>query len=113
MRKMSSKSHRTPSAPITASSSSHITFQPFPFLIPLHIETPLIESGSINHKVSQSIWLKMESAQASVSFKTGGIDYACEEYLKRRAKHFIASFTRANLLCSHVPSIRRTAKLLA
>ncbi|WP_219906705.1 hypothetical protein, partial [Nitrosospira multiformis] len=32
----------------------------------------------------QLIWLKME---------TRGIGYACEEYLKRRAKCFIASFT--------------------
>ncbi|HET7062060.1 MAG TPA: pyridoxal-phosphate dependent enzyme, partial [Nitrosospira sp.] len=45
--------------------------------MPLHIETPLIESPSISHKVGQSIWLKMESAQPSGSFKTRGIGYAC------------------------------------
>jgi L-serine/L-threonine ammonia-lyase len=59
--------------------------------MPLHIETPLIESRSISHKVGQSIWLKMESAQPSGSFKARGIGYACEEYLKRGAKRFIAS----------------------
>ncbi|HET7061016.1 MAG TPA: pyridoxal-phosphate dependent enzyme, partial [Nitrosospira sp.] len=59
--------------------------------MPLHIETPLIESPSISHKVGQSIWLKMESAQPSGSFKARGIGYACEEYLKRGAKRFIAS----------------------
>lgn len=59
--------------------------------MPLHIETPLIESRSISHKVGQTIWLKMESAQPSGSFKTRGIGYACEEYLKRGAKRFIAS----------------------
>lgn len=59
--------------------------------MPLHIETPLIESHLISHKVGQSIWLKMESAQPSGSFKTRGIGYACEEYLKRGAKRFIAS----------------------
>jgi len=59
--------------------------------MPLHIETPLIESRSISHKVGQSVWLKMESAQPSGSFKARGIGYACEEYLKRGAKRFIAS----------------------
>jgi L-serine/L-threonine ammonia-lyase len=33
----------------------------------------------------------MESAQPSGSFKARGIGYACEEYLKRGAKRFIAS----------------------
>src|SRR6187551_180856 len=59
--------------------------------MPLHIETPLIESHLISRRVGQSIWLKMESAQPSGSFKTRGIGYACEEYLKRGAKRFIAS----------------------
>ena len=59
--------------------------------MPLHIETPLIKSDLISHKVGQSIWLKMESAQPSGSFKARGIGYACEEYLKRGAKRFIAS----------------------
>jgi L-serine/L-threonine ammonia-lyase len=59
--------------------------------MPLYIETPLIESHSISRKVGQSIWLKMESAQPSGSFKTRGIGYACEEYFKRGAKRFIAS----------------------
>lgn len=59
--------------------------------MPLYIETPLIESHSISRKVGQTIWLKMESAQPSGSFKTRGIGYACEEYFKRGAKRFIAS----------------------
>lgn len=57
----------------------------------LHIETPLIESRSISRRVGQSIWLKMEPSQPSGSFKTRGIGYACEEYLRRGAKRFIAS----------------------
>ena len=57
----------------------------------LNIETPLIEYHLISQKVGQSIWLKMESSQPSGSFKTRGIGYACEEYLKRGAKRFIAS----------------------
>lgn len=59
--------------------------------MPLHIETPLIESHVISHRVGQSIWLKMESAQPAGSFKIRGIGHACEEYLKRGAKRFIAS----------------------
>lgn len=59
--------------------------------MPLHIETPLIKSLPISRKTGQSIWLKMESAQPSGSFKTRGIGYACEEYVKRGAKRFIAS----------------------
>jgi len=59
--------------------------------MPLHIETPLIKSLPISRKTGQSIWLKMESAQPSGSFKTRGIGYACEEYVKQGAKRFIAS----------------------
>lgn len=59
--------------------------------MPLHIETPLVESYPISQKAGQSIWLKMEGSQPSGSFKARGIGYACEEYLRRGAKRFISS----------------------
>jgi L-serine/L-threonine ammonia-lyase len=57
----------------------------------LHIQTPLIESRPLSDRIGHSVWLKMEIAQPSGSFKTRGIGHACEEYFRRGAKRFISS----------------------
>ena len=59
--------------------------------MPLHIETPLIESGALAGKDGQRVWLKMEAVQPPGSFKIRGVGHACEEYLRRGAKRFICS----------------------
>ncbi len=51
--------------------------------MPLHIETPYVESRALSERSGRSIWLKFESAQPSGSFKLRGIGHACETYFAR------------------------------
>ena len=59
--------------------------------MPLHLHTPLFESGSMSARDGQSVWLKMEAMQPPGSFKIRGIGFACEEYVRRGASRFISS----------------------
>lgn len=59
--------------------------------MPLHLHTPLIESGAMPTRDGQSVWLKMEAMQPPGSFKIRGIGFACEEYVRRGATRFISS----------------------
>ncbi|MGZ8304359.1 MAG: pyridoxal-phosphate dependent enzyme [Telluria sp.] len=59
--------------------------------MPLHLQTPLFESGAMSARDGQSVWLKMESMQPPGSFKIRGIGFACEEYVRRGATRFISS----------------------
>ena len=59
--------------------------------MPLHLHTPLIESGAMSARDGQSVWLKMEAMQPPGSFKIRGIGFACEEYVRRGATRFISS----------------------
>jgi L-serine/L-threonine ammonia-lyase len=59
--------------------------------MPLHIETPLLESGAMPVRTGQSVWLKMEALQPSGSFKLRGIGHACEQYALRGARRFVSS----------------------
>ena len=59
--------------------------------MPLHLQTPLIESGAMSSREGQSVWLKMEAMQPPGSFKIRGIGFACEEYVRRGARRFISS----------------------
>jgi L-serine/L-threonine ammonia-lyase len=58
--------------------------------MPLHIETPLLESGALSTP-GQSVWLKMDALQPPGSFKIRGIGFACEEYARRGARRFVSS----------------------
>jgi L-serine/L-threonine ammonia-lyase len=58
---------------------------------PLHIQTPLLESGAIPVRAGQTVWLKMDALQPTGSFKLRGIGHACAEYQRRGAKRFISS----------------------
>jgi L-serine/L-threonine ammonia-lyase len=58
--------------------------------MPLHIETPLLESGAMS-RPGQSVWLKMDALQPPGSFKIRGIGFACEQYARRGARRFISS----------------------
>lgn len=57
----------------------------------LHIETPLVDSRALSIGAGRTVWLKMETAQPPGSFKIRGIGHACQEYVRRGAKRFIAS----------------------
>lgn len=59
--------------------------------MPLHLHTPLFESGAMSARDGQSVWLKMEAMQPPGSFKIRGIGFACEEYVRRGATRFISS----------------------
>lgn len=59
--------------------------------MPLHLSTPLFESGAMSVRDGQQVWLKMEAMQPPGSFKIRGIGFACEEYVRRGATRFICS----------------------
>jgi len=59
--------------------------------MPLHIETPLIESRSLGLLSRRSVWLKLEALQPPGSFKIRGIGAACEEHLRAGARRFVSS----------------------
>src|SRR5262249_32847805 len=59
--------------------------------MPLHIQTPLIESRPLSSITGRQIWLKMESSQPTGSFKLRGVGAACEHYVRVGKQRFIAS----------------------
>ena len=59
--------------------------------MPLHIRTPLLESHALTAATDSEVWVKLESAQPSGSFKIRGIGHACRTYVERGATHFVAS----------------------
>jgi L-serine/L-threonine ammonia-lyase len=59
--------------------------------MPLHIETPLIQSRYLSQLSGRSIWLKLDALQPPGSFKIRGIGHACEEYVKRGARRLVSS----------------------
>lgn len=59
--------------------------------MPLHIETPLVQSRHLSQLSGRSIWLKMDALQPPGSFKIRGIGLACEEHLRRGARRFVSS----------------------
>ncbi len=59
--------------------------------MPLHIESPLVESHLLSLSAERAVWLKLDSLQPPGSFKIRGIGLACEEYLKKGARRFVSS----------------------
>ena len=59
--------------------------------MPLHIETPLVESRPLSLKTGRSIWLKLDALQPSGSFKIRGIGAACEHHAKAGKRRFVSS----------------------
>ena len=59
--------------------------------MPLHIQTPLVESRPLGRRLSGHVWLKLDNLQPSGSFKLRGIGHACETYLARGARRFVSS----------------------
>ena len=59
--------------------------------MPLHIETPLIESRALSVAAGRDIRLKLEALQPPGSFKIRGIGAACEAHARRGARRFLSS----------------------
>ena len=59
--------------------------------MPIHITTPLQESLYFSEKTGHSVWLKMEAAQPSGSFKTRGIGHLCPHHKQRGARRLLSS----------------------
>ncbi|MQG95114.1 pyridoxal-phosphate dependent enzyme [Pseudomonas sp. MN1F] len=59
--------------------------------MPLHIQTPLVESRPLSLAVGRSVWLKLDALQPCGSFKLRGVGHACEVHHARGARHFVSS----------------------
>ncbi|WP_350648348.1 serine/threonine dehydratase family protein [Pseudomonas sp. HY13-MNA-CIBAN-0226] len=59
--------------------------------MPLHINTPLIESRPLSAVAERSVWLKMDALQPCGSFKIRGVGHACETHHRHGATHFVSS----------------------
>ncbi len=59
--------------------------------MPLHIDTPLLESLSISRIVKKPVYLKMDALQPSGSFKIRGIGHLCEKLAQMGKTHFVSS----------------------
>ncbi|MEF9388154.1 pyridoxal-phosphate dependent enzyme [Ralstonia solanacearum species complex bacterium KE056] len=57
----------------------------------LHIRTPLIQSQPCSRRLGKPVWLKMEAAQPSGSFKLRGIGALCEARRAAGAQRFVSS----------------------
>ena len=59
--------------------------------MPLHFDTPLIESLAISRIINKPVYLKMDALQPSGSFKIRGIGHLCEQLAKAGKTHFVSS----------------------
>ena len=59
--------------------------------MPLHIETPLLQSRHLSQLSGRAVWLKMDALQAPGSFKIRGVGHACTEYVNRGARRLVSS----------------------
>ncbi|MGU3416564.1 pyridoxal-phosphate dependent enzyme [Enterobacter bugandensis] len=57
----------------------------------LSIKTPLLESLPLGEMNGTRVWMKMEAAQPSGSFKIRGIGFACQYHFGKGARRFISS----------------------
>ena len=58
---------------------------------PLHLETPLMLSPTLTEKTGSNIWLKLENAQNSGSYKIRGIGRFCQDAVKKGYTHLVSS----------------------
>ncbi|XP_056677675.1 L-serine dehydratase/L-threonine deaminase [Monodelphis domestica] len=57
----------------------------------LHVKTPLRDSMALSKVVGPTVYLKMETAQPSGSFKIRGIGHLCKTWAERGCEHFVCS----------------------
>ncbi|XP_077016035.1 L-serine dehydratase/L-threonine deaminase [Tamandua tetradactyla] len=58
---------------------------------PLHVKTPVRDSMSLSQLAGTSVYLKMDSAQPSGSFKIRGIGHLCKTWAEQGCEHFVCS----------------------
>ncbi|MBP2198166.1 pyridoxal-phosphate dependent enzyme [Pantoea cypripedii] len=59
--------------------------------MPLHLNTPLLNSRPLSQLTGSQVWLKMDALQPSGSFKIRGVGLACHHYVQQGARRFISS----------------------
>lgn len=59
--------------------------------MPLHLDTPLLESRPLGVAAGRRIWLKMDALQPPGSFKIRGIGAACEHHARTGKRRFVSS----------------------
>jgi L-serine/L-threonine ammonia-lyase len=59
--------------------------------MPLHLETPLIESRAFARERRGRVWLKFDALQPTGSFKIRGVGAACEHHAARGAERLLSS----------------------
>jgi L-serine/L-threonine ammonia-lyase len=59
--------------------------------MPLHLNTPLVQSRSLSLLVGRNVLLKLDSLQPSGSFKLRGVGAACETYKRQGKTRFVSS----------------------
>ena len=59
--------------------------------MPLHIETPLVESLPLSVRAGRTVLLKLDALQPSGSFKTRGIGAFCEARAREGVRRFVSS----------------------
>ena len=57
----------------------------------MHLETPLLRSAALSAHIGADVWLKMETAQPTGSFKVRGIGALCAHLKSRGATHLVSS----------------------
>ena len=60
-----------------------------PDTTPLHIQTPLLLHRRLSTALGKSVWLKMDNAQPSGSFKLRGIGLLCQRAVASGANHLV------------------------
>ncbi|XP_042297441.1 L-serine dehydratase/L-threonine deaminase [Sceloporus undulatus] len=58
---------------------------------PLHMSTPLRESVTLSKLAGTKVYLKLDSAQPTGSFKIRGIGHFCKTWAERGCKRFVSS----------------------
>ena len=59
--------------------------------MPLHLQTPLIESRAASRERHGRVWLKFDALQPTGSFKIRGVGHACEHHAAGGARRFLSS----------------------
>ncbi len=59
--------------------------------MPLHLNTPLLNSRALSQLSGSDVWLKMDALQPCGSFKIRGIGLACQTRFAQGARRFISS----------------------
>ena len=59
--------------------------------MPLHIDTPLVESTPLSLLAGRPVWLKLDALQPPGSFKIRGIGAACERHVRDGTRRLVSS----------------------